>query len=306
MSKPLADAPQTLAPACEHWLQKFLGFLKHERGLSVHTVKNYSRQLTHVAISLELRHWKQLNQSQIKRAIAIARKQNLSARSVSLRLSALRTFCSYLIQNKVLADDPVEGIAAPKASKPLPKQMSVDDVSVLLNDSDDADINVRDKAIFELMYGCGLRLNELTQLNLLDITSDKQLRVTGKGNKQRLLPIGKKAFAALHEWLAIRRSWITNDEQALFVSQRKKRISNRQIANRLNAMAKRQAINENINPHKLRHSFATHILESSSDLRGVQELLGHANLSTTQVYTHLDFQHLAKVYDSAHPRARKK
>ncbi|NVK54359.1 MAG: tyrosine recombinase XerC [Alteromonadaceae bacterium] len=295
-----------LAPACEHWLNKFCDHLRYERGLSDHTVKNYQRQLTRIAVNLELHHWKDLNQADVKRAMAIARKQHMKPRSIALRLSALRTFCQFLITNRVLSADPVEGIQAPKADKPLPKQMSVDDMSALLNESDDEEITIRDQAMFELMYGCGLRLSELTSLNVFNITSDRQLRVTGKGNKQRLLPIGRKAQAALQRWLTVRSSWGATTESALFISKRKRRISNRQVANRLEAMAQRQSLGQRVNPHKLRHSFATHVLESSSDLRAVQELLGHANLSTTQVYTHLDFQHLAKVYDTAHPRARKK
>ena len=306
MRSSAAPTAHFLAPDCQHWLSKFTHFLRYERGLSDHTIKNYARQLEQVAISLDLANWQQLDQAAVKKAVAIARKQHLSARSTALRLSALRTFCKYLVQHQILSADPVEGISAPKAEKPLPKQMSVDDMAALLNESDDEEIVVRDQAMFELMYGCGLRLSELTELNCDHISSDRQIRVTGKGNKQRLLPIGKKAWQALQRWLAIRLSWGAGTEPALFISRRKRRISNRQVGNRLTEMAKRQTLNQRINPHKLRHSFATHVLESSSDLRAVQELLGHANLSTTQVYTHLDFQHLAKVYDTAHPRARKK
>lgn len=306
MTDSATGSSPSLAPACEHWLVKFLEYIRIERGLSDHTVKNYQRQLTQIALSLELRHWKQLNQTAVKKAMAIARKQNLSPRSIALRLSALRTFCDYLARHDVISDDPVDGVTAPKADKPLPKQLSVDDMSALLNGEDDEEINARDQAMFELMYGCGLRLSELTGLNMQDVTSDKQLRVTGKGSKQRLLPVGKKAWQALQHWLAIRNGWNAAEEPAIFISKRHRRISNRQVANRLTEMAKRQSLGQNINPHKLRHSFATHVLESSSDLRAVQELLGHANLSTTQVYTHLDFQHLASVYDTAHPRARKK
>ncbi|GGF78936.1 tyrosine recombinase XerC [Alteromonas lipolytica] len=306
MNSAATQDPPVLAPDCAHWLQKFTDFLRYERGLSEHTVKNYQRQLEQVALGLELEHWQQLDQTRVKKSVAIARYQSLSARSTALRLSALRTFCKFLLRNNVISTDPVEGVSAPKAEKALPKQMSVDDMSALLNESDDEEIVIRDQAMFELMYGCGLRLSELTGLNLSDISNDHQLRVTGKGNKQRLLPVGRKAWQALNKWLAIRQSWGAGNDEALFISRQKKRISNRQVGNRLTEMAKRQTLNQRINPHKLRHSFATHVLESSSDLRAVQELLGHANLSTTQVYTHLDFQHLAKVYDTAHPRARKK
>ena len=193
MSASAADTPASLAPDCEHWLNKFIDYLRYERGLSDHTIKNYARQLEQIALSLELTSWQQLNQAAVKKAVAIARKQNLGARSTALRLSALRTFCKYLLRHQIIDIDPVEGISAPKAEKPLPKQMSVDDMSALLNESDDEEIVIRDQAMFELMYGCGLRLSELTSLELKHITSDRQLRVTGKGNKQRLLPIGRKA-----------------------------------------------------------------------------------------------------------------
>lgn len=307
MPKKAAETDLQLAPDCAHWLQKFLGYLRYERGLSSHTLSNYERQLTQVALSLEIQDWRALTQTKVKQALAIARKQNLHPRSIALRLSSLRTFVQYLMQQGILDTDPVDGVSAPKADKPLPKQLSVDDMAVLLNDEDDEEILIRDQAMFELMYGCGLRLNELTSLNVFDFTRDHQVRVTGKGNKQRLLPVGKKAREAIAKWLEVRRQWLTKEgESALFISKRQNRISNRQVANRLNEMAKRQAMSQGVNPHKLRHSFATHVLESSGDLRAVQELLGHANLSTTQVYTHLDFQHLAKVYDNAHPRARKK
>ncbi|TPV54294.1 tyrosine recombinase XerC [Aestuariibacter sp. GS-14] len=307
MRKEAAVPDLQLAPDCAHWLQKFLAFLRYERGLSSHTLSNYQRQLTQVALSLDLQHWQALTQSKVKQALASARKQHLHPRSIALRLSALRTFSNYLMQQGVLDSNPVDGVSAPKADKPLPKQLSVDDMAVLLNEDEDEDLLIRDQAMFELMYGCGLRLSELTSLNVFDFTRDHQVRVTGKGNKQRLLPVGRKAREAVARWLGVRRQWLTKDgESALFISKRQNRISNRQVANRLNEMAKRQAMGQGVNPHKLRHSFATHVLESSGDLRAVQELLGHANLSTTQVYTHLDFQHLAKVYDNAHPRARKK
>ena len=290
MNASAADPPVMLAPDCEYWLSKFINYLRYERGLSDHTIKNYARQLEQIALSLALTSWQQLNQAAVKKAVAIARKQNLGVRSTALRLSALRTFCKYLLRHEVINVDPVEGISAPKAEKPLPKQMSADDMSALLNESDNEEIVIRDQAMFELMYGCGLRLSELTGLELKHITSDRQLRVTGKGNKQRMLPIGRKAWEALQRWLAIRSHWGAGLDEALFISRQKRRISNRQVGNRLTEMARRQTLNQRINPHKLRHSFATHVLESSSDLRAVQELLGHTNISSTQIYTKLDYQ----------------
>ncbi|MCU7554727.1 tyrosine recombinase XerC [Alteromonas sp. ASW11-19] len=299
----------SLSKHCQHWLDKFLLHLQVERGLSPHTLSNYRRQLTEIAALLALDDWSGLTPSDVKRVLTTAKRQDLSARSIALRLSALRTFCQYLMNNEQLFTNPVEGIQAPKQGRPLPRQLSVDDMQQLLadnTDDDDEGLRLRDQAMFELLYGCGLRLSELTALNLSDRQADGTLRVTGKGSKQRILPLGRTAEKALLAWLKVRANYASPYEAAIFVSKRKTRISNRQVANRLNKMAQLQHIDQQVSPHKLRHSFATHVLESSGDLRAVQELLGHANLSTTQVYTHLDFQHLAQVYDAAHPRARRK
>lgn len=282
-------------------------YLHVERGLSPHTLDNYRRQLHSAALLLSIPDWTSVTPVDVKRVMANARQQGHSPRSIALQLSALRTFYRFLIDRGVTTTNPAEGVRAPKQGKPLPKQLSVDDMQHLLNaENDDEMLQLRDIAMFELMYGCGLRLSELTGLNLSDVLRDGTLRVTGKGNKQRILPIGKHALAALNAWLKVRGLFASEYEPALFVSKRKTRISNRQVANRLDVMANAQLRGQKVTPHKLRHSFATHVLESSGDLRAVQELLGHANLSTTQVYTHLDFQHLATVYDKAHPRAKKK
>lgn len=305
------SADALISENCQHWLDKFLLHLQVERGLSPHTIKNYQRQLTEVAKLLDLVEWSGLTPSDIKRVMADAKLSGHSARSIALRLSALRTFCQYLIVQQQLFSNPLEGIQAPKQGKPLPKQLSVDDMQQLLNstvssDDDDEGMLLRDIAMFELLYGCGLRLSELTGLNLADCLKDGSIKVMGKGSKQRILPLGRQAQKALNAWLKVRPAYASPYESAVFVSKRKTRISNRQVENRLNKMANEQSLSQKVSPHKLRHSFATHVLESSGDLRAVQELLGHANLSTTQVYTHLDFQHLAKVYDAAHPRAHKK
>lgn len=297
-----------------NWIARFEQYLRVERGLSEHTVKNYTRQL--VAFSADCK-WEEaatLDRQQIKQSIIIAAKKGLSARSIAMRLSSLRSFCKFLISHQVLNFNPTDGVSAPKQGKPLPKHLSVDQAQQLVSSSSsggDASVKderliLRDEAMFELMYGCGLRLSELTHLELADIQPDNTLRVTGKGNKQRILPIGKMAVLALRRWLNVRQSFAESDIKALFVSLRGRQISNRQVANRLNKMTIAKGLSGTVSPHKLRHSFATHVLESSGDLRAVQELLGHANLSTTQVYTHLDFQHLASVYDKAHPRAKKK
>ncbi len=297
---------ESLTDNCRDWLEKFLIHLHVVRGLSPHTINNYRRQLIVVADILAITDWRSLTQVDVKRVLAASKRANQQPRSIALRLSALRSFCQYLIEQNYLDTNPVEGVQAPKTGRPLPKQLNVDEMQQLLATEQDADIACRDMAMFELMYGCGLRLNELTTLNLADIKADNTIWVSGKGNKQRVLPLGRAAAKAIHGWLKIRGHYASTYETALFVSKRGSRISNRQVANRLNQLAQQQGINQSVNPHKLRHSFATHVLESSGDLRAVQELLGHANLSTTQVYTHLDFQHLAKVYDSAHPRAKRR
>lgn len=294
-------------PEQDVWLEKFIEHLKYERNLSLKTLENYFRQITRIRDQLAVSDWASLTSDDVKKALSIARRENLAPRSIALRLSALRTFYDFLIGEKVVNHNPAKAIQTPKLGKPLPKHLNVDQVGQLLDIDPDSPLAVRDRAMMELTYGCGLRLAELSGLNLQDIMPDGQIRVIGKGRKERLLPIGKMATEWLKNWLKVRNQLSPPaDETAVFVSMHKRRISHRQIAKRMDLWASNQHIDQKINPHKLRHSYATHMLESSGDLRAVQELLGHANLSTTQVYTHLDFQHLAKVYDSAHPRARKK
>ncbi len=294
----------------ELWIDDFVQHLAAERGLSPLTCEQYKRQLSTSLNDAQLEDVRQLSAFHIKQALHTARRAGLSPRSCSTRLSALRTFCKYLIRSAILDSNPCDGISAPKAGKPLPKALNVDEAQRLLdassNSTSDPLLVARDEAMFELLYGCGLRLSELTGLSLMDIKDDNTIQVLGKGSKQRILPIGQKAKQALRDWLKLRGQLAKVDQHALFVSKQGRRISNRQVANRLRQMAVERGIDSAVSPHKLRHSFATHVLESSGDLRAVQELLGHANLSTTQVYTHLDFQHLAAVYDQAHPRARKK
>jgi integrase/recombinase XerC len=222
-------------------------------------------------------------------------------------LSATRAFYRYLIGEGVAQYNPAEGVQAPKSPKKLPKLLDVDQAAQLLEIDDKDPLAIRDKAILELMYSSGLRLSELVMLNIdsLDL-ADAMVTVVGKGKKTRAVPIGEQARKAIKQWLKIRDNMANDEEFAVFVSQRGNRISRRSIQQRLKLWAKKQGITNLVNPHMLRHSFASHLLESSGDLRAVQELLGHADISTTQVYTHLDFQHLANVYDDAHPRARKK
>lgn len=291
-------------PALQQRLDDFLSYLKYERNLAPKTRENYQRQLAVIIQQLQISSWSDLQVQDVRQLLNLARKQNLSARSIALRLSALRSFCQYLILQGELTSNPAKAISAPKQGKPLPKQLNVDEMNQLLDIDPGSILAIRDRAMMELTYSCGLRLAELTGLDLKDIQEDL-LRVIGKGSKERVLPIGTEARVWLKKWLEVRGQLAPLDEQAVFVSKQCKRISSRQIAKRMKLWAQQQNLDQSVNPHKLRHSFATHILESSGDLRAVQELLGHANLSTTQVYTHLDFQHLAQVYDSAHPRAKK-
>ena len=234
-------------------------------------------------------------------------RRGLSARSIQRRLSAARTFFRYLLREKAVKTNPVVSVSAPKSPRRLPGNLDADRMARLLDIPGDTPIVNRDRAILELLYSSGLRLSELTDLDCADVDDrDATVRVTGKGNRDRIVPVGRKALDALARWHKCRGEFAPADEPALFVSQRGTRLSKRSVQSRVSYWARRQGIDANVFPHLFRHSFATHILESSHDLRGVQELLGHANISTTQVYTHLDFQHLAQIYDKTHPRARKK
>lgn len=302
----------TLPAELDHWqadLSAFLAYLKHERGYSDKTLRSYQLQLSAVAsqVAEQANHWVELTETQLQLHISSCRK-SLKARSLALRVASLRSFYRYLVQQGKLKENPASYLQVPKFDKPLPKNLDVDQVNHLLDfDTSEDALACRDKAILELFYSSGLRLDELVSANLQDIDwSEALIRVRGKGNKQRVLPIGRMAVAAIKDWLKVRSAYVGTEPEALFLSKQKNRISNRQVQQRVKLWSERQGLAQHLHPHMLRHSFATHMLESSSDLRAVQELLGHANLNTTQVYTHLDFQQLAKVYDNAHPRAKKK
>jgi integrase/recombinase XerC len=235
------------------------------------------------------------------------RRQQISARSSQRELSALRSFFNYLISEHQFRYNPAQTVQAPKAKQPLPKTLDVDQVQQLVEIKADSPLAIRDKAILELFYSCGLRLSELVNLNLDKLQlSEALVEVKGKGDKTRLIPIGRKAVEALNSWLHIRSQFMKEHTDAVFLSERGTRLSQRSVQQRLRHWAQVQGMASHVHPHMLRHSFASHILESSGDLRAVQELLGHSDINTTQIYTHLDFQHLAKVYDKAHPRANKK
>ncbi len=290
-------------------LQKYWDYLRIERQLSAHTLLNYQRQLSAVVEILQqndLRTWQQVTPGVVRFILADSKKSGLKEKSLALRLSALRQFFSYLVMQGELKVNPATGISAPKQSRLLPKNIDQEQVGKLLSNQSKEPIDIRDRAMLELMYSSGLRLSELQGLNLSSInTRVREVRVLGKGNKERILPFGRYASHAVQEWLKVRLLFNPKDD-ALFVSSLGNRMSHRSIQKRMEIWGVKQGLNSHLNPHKLRHSFATHMLEASSDLRAVQELLGHSNLSTTQIYTHLDFQHLAQVYDNAHPRAKRK
>jgi integrase/recombinase XerC len=290
-------------------LAAFLKRLATERRLSPHTVAAYEHDLDALLAFCEreqVASFKALDSFSIRRFAAESHRKGLGARSVARRLSAVRTFLNYLIEMGVLKSNPGVHVQAPKAPRRLPATLDPDQVASLLAISGDDAETLRDRAMLELFYSSGLRLAELVGLDLGDVdAADRTVRVLGKGSKARVVPVGKQALAALHDWLAVRLELARSAETALFVGRRGARVNPRTVQKRVNAWAKRQGAPTNVHPHMLRHSFATHVLESSRNLRAVQELLGHASLSTTQIYTHVDFQHLAKVYDEAHPRAKK-
>ncbi|RLA16431.1 MAG: tyrosine recombinase XerC [Gammaproteobacteria bacterium] len=287
----------------------FLQQLKIEKRVSEHTLKNYQRDLKHLAKYCEqhnVSEWTALTSADVLKHVAERHRQGLGSKSLQRELSAIRGFYFYLMKAGLAENNPAQHVKAPKQARKLPKTLDVDQVSALLDAGASSVLEVRDVAMFELFYSSGLRLSELSGLNLTDIDfHDRQLTVIkGKGGKSRLLPIGSKAIQALQQWLKVRPPTNAADD-AVFTSARGKRIGNRGIQLRLQQWCLNKGIPEPVHPHMLRHSFATHLLEASQDLRAVQELLGHENISTTQIYTHLDFQHLAEVYDQAHPRAKK-
>ncbi|MFK5986144.1 MAG: tyrosine recombinase XerC [Pseudomonadota bacterium] len=293
----------------EQQIEQFLDYLKYEKQLAINTQKSYSRDIQNVFqffSQQKITDWAIIDAQHIRSYIGERRINGLSGASIARELSALRRFFDYLLRQKLLKKNPVKGISAPKMPRKLPSTPAIEQIEQLLNASDDDPLSIRDQAMFELFYSSGLRLSELTGLNLLDLhIEDAMVRVLGKGNKQRDIPVGKLAINALKSWLEIRSSLANGAELAIFVSSRGSRISTRMVQYRLKKWTTDKGMSIHIHPHMLRHAFASHLLESSSDLRAVQELLGHANISTTQIYTHVDFQHLANVYDQAHPRAKK-
>lgn len=288
----------------------FLHHIRFERRLSEHTVNAYRRDLAALGeycAERNLAEWSGLSTSDLRRFAAGAHRRGLAPRTVQRRLAGARSFFDYLESEGAIRHNPARGVKAPRPPRSLPQTLDLDQVTRLLDIQDRDAVACRDRAILELMYSSGLRLAELAGLDLGGVDMHEGLiRVTGKGRKTRILPVGRKAIDALKAWVQRRGGLAAPGENALFVGVRGRRISASSIQSRLGYWARRAGLPGHVHPHMLRHSFATHLLESSGDLRAVQELLGHADISTTQVYTHLDFQHLARVYDRAHPRARRK
>lgn len=291
-------------------LSAFHTYMRSEKQFSVHTQKNYQRDLEkfqQFCVTQALHDLSAVQGRHVRAAVASLHRQGLGGKSIQRWLSSLRSFFQFCIKRGWLATNPADGITAPKAPKALPKTLDVDQAAQFVEVAGDSFMAVRDRALLELIYSSGLRLAEVVSLNMADIDwADAMLVVTGKGNKTRHLPVGSVALAALKKWLPERALYTASDELALFTTHRGSRISHRAVQARLQHLSVQQGMDNPVHPHMLRHSFASHMLESSGDLRLVQEMLGHANISTTQVYTHLDFQHLAKVYDNAHPRANRK
>ncbi len=289
----------------------YLNYLARGRRLSPHTIQSYQRDLVRLNEFCDrhlIQNWGELDSAMARRFVAETHRSGSSGGSIRRYLSAARSFYRFLLRQSLVSANPFVGIPAPKAARRLPKVLSVEQAENMVSIQNHGNkLAIRDRAILELMYSSGLRLSELVGLDVNDIDfHDGLVRVIGKGAKTRVVPVGSKARDALQSWLDLRCLWLKGSESALFVGQQGRRLGPRAIQKRLEYWAKRQLPGTPVHPHMLRHSFASHLLESSADLRAVQELLGHSDISTTQIYTHVDFQQLARVYDAAHPRARRK
>ncbi|MBW8077175.1 MAG: tyrosine recombinase XerC [Gallionella sp.] len=302
-------APSSVEGTNEAYLQGYLAWLRNEKRYSELTAENYARDLNRLFGLSGDTALDTLKAHQIRRYIGQLHSRGLSGRSLARMLSAWRGFFNYLMRDHGYTDNPCVGVRAPKSAQVLPQALSPDEAVHLMDVPAENVTAIRDKAMIELLYSSGLRLAELVGLNVADMNaslSDGEVRVTGKGSKQRVVPLGQFAVAAIKAWLAVRDQLARADEAALFVGLRGQRISPRVVQLQMKHWGIKLGITSSVHPHLLRHSFATHLLQSSGDLRAVQELLGHSSISTTQVYTHLDFQYLSKIYDAAHPRAKRK
>jgi integrase/recombinase XerC len=328
-----------VTPAALEWLKRFRRYLTTERRLSPHTDKSYALDLQAFVACCDkdsIEEWKRVDNFHVRTFVMRQHAAGLAPKSIQRQLSAVRMFFEFLIRESLNAHDrvtrvecsgtaeelaaaheaadqapqvfvnPALEIRAPKAKRQIPVTLDPDQMARLLEIPPGDALATRDKAIMELLYSSGLRLSELTSLNTTDLLSDNTVQVTGKGKKQRIVPVGSKAAEALAQWIRARAELAPSGQQALFVSKDGRRLGPKGVQGRVAHWARRQGIPLHVHPHLFRHSFATHLLESSRNIRGVQEMLGHADISTTQIYTHLDFQHLARTYESAHPRARRK
>lgn len=291
-------------------VDRFTDYLYQVKRYSTHTVSNYQRDLdafVNFIADCRITQWSSVSEKQVRAFIAERHREGLSAKSLQRLLSSIRSFYRYLVEHDNLESNPALGIKAPKAGRPLPETLDVDQLDHLLSFPVEDEISARDKAMLELVYSSGLRVSELESLDMHSIDyRDSSVNILGKGQKARQVPVGKTALKAIQVWLDFRKNWSRFDTAALFITQKGNRLSVRAIQKRFDYWAQRMGTDGKLYPHRLRHSFASHMLESSGDLRAVQDLLGHEDISTTQIYTHLDFQHLMEVYDKTHPRARKK
>lgn len=289
-------------------VREFIDHLQQSH-MSPHTVTAYTRDLNRLLLFIENSDdcdWKHLSVKHAQTFTTSLRRSGLSAHSIRRAVSAARSWYHYLLRQGSVSANPFETVRSPKAKHKLPGTLNVDEINGLLAQHDGDALSIRDYAILELFYSSGLRLSELASLNCDGVDlAQSEVRVTGKGNKQRIIPVGAKAITAVQEWLGCRKSLAASGERALFLNKNGGRLGVRGIQYRMNRWAQKHGLGRRLHPHMLRHSFASHVLASSGNLRAVQEMLGHANIATTQIYTHLDFQHLAKVYDQAHPRAHK-
>ena len=291
------------------WVNKFIRHLSEEKRYSPHTVSNYQRDLKVFAkflLGCGIDGWSAIDHRQMRAYVAFRHNSRVSGRTIQRELSSLRAFYRYLLNEQQISHNPVMGVRPPKAEKKLPATLHVDQLAQLLATPAESSLAKRDLAILELAYSSGLRLAEITSLDTVDLDFAQGLaKVLGKGRKARIVPVGRHACKALQDWLIARQELVAMDESALFVGRHGRRLTPRAIQIRMRLWSRRQGLQQHLHPHMLRHSCATHLLESSGDLRAVQELLGHASIRTTQIYTHLDFQHLIHVYDQTHPRAKK-
>lgn len=305
----VVSSPEVGQQTTEKLFQRYLRYLKDERRYSSATLDSYQRdlqQFIEFIQAVNVHDCCDVDSLQVRNFAGSRRRRGVSARSLHRSLSAIRGFYTFLQREQLIENNPVADVSAPSIQKKLPNLLDVDEINRLLNQGPQNPLKLRDVAMTELMYSSGLRLAEMVNLDIdaIDL-KQQQVRVLGKGNKTRYLPIGSNACKALKRWLESRENIVAEGEHAVFVNNRGNRLSPRAVQQRMAILGREQGLDKHVHPHMLRHSFASHLLESSGDLRAVQEMLGHADISTTQVYTHLDFQHLAQVYDQAHPRAKK-